>query len=94
MKSKKRGGLGKLLVKHGLYRTDDKGRIMGVSRKGAYTLIFIVLAIGGSLAFLIGLSLNKSILDHPVRYFVSELAVIGLLGIIAAVDYRLHHEGD
>lgn len=94
MNGKKRGGLSRLLVKHGLYRTDNKKRIIGLSRKGAYTLIFIVLTIGGSIGFLIWMSLEGNFLSHPIRYAVSVASGILLLGIVAALDYRLHPEGD
>jgi hypothetical protein len=94
MRDKKRGELARLLVKHRYYRVNNAGNPIGLSRKGAYILIFMVLSLGGSLGFLVWSSIDENLLSHPLRYLVSELAVIALLGIIAVLDYRLHPEGD
>ena len=94
MGNKKRGGLGRLLVKHGLYKTDGKGNIVGFSRKGAYTLIFMVLSLGGSFGFLVWLFLEGRLASNPMRYIVSVVCGIILLGILAILDFKLHPEGD
>lgn len=94
MATKKRGNLKRLLIKHGLYRADKKGNPIGLSRKGAYTLIFIVLSIGGSFGFLAWMLLEGRLQAHPTRYIMSVAAALVFFGVLAAADYKLHPEGD